>query len=183
MWSWYNVITSWDIKQYVYCPAIPWIARNYNIIEPSTMSMRFGREEGNNLIAKLRKIGVKDPIRLNVQMYSTRLKAVGIADAISGKTRLTVIEVKKFPRKKYKHFIAQLMFYAVLSEECIGPTYKAILIIGDAVKLYEITHERLSEAKSLMFTVKRIIKSEYPPKVDKTPKCYSCWYRRYCPIY
>ncbi len=181
MWSWSDVITPWDVKQYAYCPAIPWLVRQLGVREPETRSMALGREERLKRLASLRDLGVQPPIRLDVEMYSPRLRMAGVCDAVSGDRRLTVIEVKAFRRKHLAHFKAQLMAYALLSEECIGPTVKAVLVVQDKAASWDVTADALSEARRLAARVREVVESESPPPVATSPKCAACWYRRFCP--
>ncbi|MEM4926155.1 MAG: CRISPR-associated protein Cas4 [Thermofilaceae archaeon] len=183
MWSWSDVITPWDVKQYVYCPAIPWIARNFGVREPETLSMRLGREERQRRLSTLEALGLEPPIRLDVEMYSLKLLMAGTADAVAGSRRLTVIEVKAFKRKTLAHFRAQLMAYALLSEECLGPTVKAVLLAAGRALAFDVDGEALREARRLAARVREVIEGERCPSVERGARCLSCWYRRFCPIW
>lgn len=183
MWSWSNILTPWDVKQYVYCPMIPWVAWNYNIREPETYSMIRGREERDTRLKRLRDLGIKTPLRFDVEMYSPKYRIAGIVDAISGMKKYSVIEIKKFKRKKFSHFRAQLFSYALLSEECFGPTPYAKLVLGKRVKEWYITVDELKNIIKIIKRTREIIEREKPPLVQRSRKCYSCWYRRYCPLY
>lgn len=183
MWSWSNVLTPWDVKQYAYCPVIPWIAWNYGFREPETYSMVRGREERRQRLLKLQEMGFTPPIRIDVQLYSQRFKLAGVADAITGGRRRTVVEVKAFKRKKYNHFRVQLMVYALLSEEVLGPTIRAALILGSRLKLWDVTLEALMETKRLVLKTRAAVESERPPRTQLSGKCLSCWYRRFCPYH
>jgi len=181
MWSWSDAITPWDVKQYAYCPLIPWIARNYGVREPETYGMQWGREERAARLEKLKRFNLEPPLRFDVHLYSSKLRMAGIADAVAGEKRLTVIEVKAFTRKRYDHFRAQLMAYALLCEACIGPTRTALLLIGNKVRAWDVTREALSETERLALKVRQVIESERPPLTQQSQKCSSCWYRRFCP--
>lgn len=156
MWSWSDIISPWDVKQYVYCPVIPWIARIYGVREPETYSMKLGAEERAKRMA-------------------------GIADAVAGAERYTVVEVKLFKRRKFWHFKAQLMAYALLSEECIGPTIKAALVIRGKPLVWDVDSRVLIETRKLALRVRETLESEKPPFAQPCSKCSSCWYARVCP--
>lgn len=181
MWSWSSVITPWDVKQYAYCPMIPWIAWNYGVREPPTYSMEAGRAERSRRLEALRSLGLPQPIRLDVEMYSPRLRMAGVADAVAGLRRLTVVEVKAFRRKRYWHFREQLMAYALLSETCLGPTHRAVLVLGGKARCWDVDQRALEEARRLALRVREVVESEKPPLVQASGKCHSCWYRRLCP--
>ncbi|MEM3943503.1 MAG: CRISPR-associated protein Cas4 [Thermofilaceae archaeon] len=183
MWSWSDVITPWDVKQYAYCPAIPWIARSFGVREPETYSMRLGREERQRRMLELRGLGLEPPIRLDVEMFSPRFRMAGVADAVAGSRRFTVVEVKAFKRKGLAHFRAQLMAYALLCEECVGPTVKAVLLVAGKPLTYDVDAGALEEAGRLASKLREILESERPPPISAGPKCLSCWYRRLCPAF
>jgi len=181
VWSWSDVVTPWDVKQYAYCPLIPWIARAYGVREPETLGMAWGREERASRLRRLEGLGLEPPLRFDVQLYSPRLRMAGVADAVAGERRLTVVEVKAFARRRFDHFRAQLMAYALLCEECLGPTRAALLVLGDRVRAWDVTRDALSEAERLALRVRQALESERPPPAQPGPKCAGCWYRRFCP--
>jgi len=182
VWSWSSVITPWDLRQYAYCPAIPWIAWNYGVREPATYSMEVGLAERERRLARLRELGLPEPIRLDVEMYSARLRMAGVADAVAGARRLTVVEVKAFGRRRgYGHFRVQLMAYALLSERCLGPTERAVLVLGERARAWPVDQLALGEVERLAERVRLVVESERPPPVQPSGKCLSCWYRRFCP--
>lgn len=181
VWSWSDVITPWDVKQYTYCPLIPWIARNYSVSEPETYGMLWGREERAARLEKLERFNLKPPLRFDVHLYNPKLRMAGIADAVAGEKRYTVVEVKAFTRKQFNHFRAQLMAYALLCETYLGPTQTALLLLGDKAHAWDVTRETLSETERLALKVRETIESERPPPTQPNPKCASCWYRRLCP--
>lgn len=181
MWSWSDVVTPWDVKQYVYCPLIPWIARTYGVREPETLGMQWGREERASRLQRLMGLGLEPPLRFDVPLYSPKLRAAGVADAVAGARRLTVVEAKAFARKRFDHFRAQLMAYALLCETCLGPTRSALLLIGDRVRVWDVTREALIESERLVLKVREVIEGERPPPAQQSGKCPSCWYRRFCP--
>lgn len=181
VWSWSEVLTPWDVRQYAYCPLIPWIARTYGVREPETYSMRLGAEERARRRAELTGLGLEPPVRFDVEMYSSSLRMAGVADAVAGLKRYTVVEVKMFKRGRYGHFKAQLMAYALLCEECMGPTRKAVLIISGKPIFWDVDYQALSEIRKMTLKLREILESEKPPLTQPSPKCTSCWYRRFCP--
>lgn len=180
MWSWSDVVTPWDVKQYAYCPRIPWVAWQFGVREPETRSMILGREERLRRLARIQDIGLEPPVRFEVEMYSPKLRMAGVADAVAGQRRLTVVEVKAFKRRLLTHFKAQLTAYALLSEETLGPTHRAVLVMPGKLLAIEVTGDVLEQARRLVAGVRDVILSESPPRVEPGPKCISCWYRRLC---
>ena len=182
MWSYFDLISPIDLKQYEYCPVIPWLNKNYNLVEPETYSMIEGRREReeryNNIYGKL---GLKPPIRFDLKLYYPKKRLIGVADIVAGKRKLTVVEIKRFKRKLFRHFKIQLMTYAYLTEKCIGPTYNAILLIEKRKIVYDVTQEIFKEIEIKIEKLWRTIESEKPPQTSKTAKCMNCWYRKFCP--
>ncbi|MCX8181381.1 MAG: CRISPR-associated protein Cas4 [Thermofilaceae archaeon] len=181
MWSWSEVLTPWDVKEYVYCPLIPWIARVYGVREPETYSMKLGAEERARRKVELDSLGLEPPIKFDVEMYSSTLKMAGVADAVAGSKRYTIVEVKAFKRRRYSHFKAQLMAYALLCEECVGPARKAVLVIEGRPLFWDVDYNVLDETRRIILKLREALEREKPPLTQPTPKCLGCWYRRLCP--
>lgn len=181
MWSSSDTLTALDVKQYVYCPVIPWLIRNYGVREPETYSMSKGKQERESRLQIVSALGLEPPIRFDVSLYSPRLRLAGVVDAVAGTRRLSVVEVKLYPRKTYRHFKAQLMTYALLVEQLIGPTRHAILLLSDRQLKWDVTSDTLREAERLIASLRLTVESEKPPLPRKDKRCGSCWYKRLCP--
>jgi len=175
-------VTAWDVKQYVYCPTIPWIKVTHGVVEPPTISMELGKPK-NPSEEFLIKLGLPKPLRYEVKVKSVKHGVAGVVDVVCGLKKLEVVEFKNFPRKKYEHFTSQTLFYAYLVNVALGPVFKAHLILKDFVRTYAITLETLKRVERLVSEVRESMNSEKPPKpqVRDRLKCAICWYRRYCP--
>lgn len=176
-----DYITSWDIKQFIYCPMITWIRSNYLVEEPSNPNMELGKIsiDEKELIAK--ELNLPQPIRYEVHIVSKKLKAAGVVDIVAGSKRATVVEVKKFYRHQVNHFETQLKFYAYLVNAELTPVHKAILKVGNKVLNYLISGEELRRVEELIRKVREVREKPNPPTVNTPPnKCIKCWYRRYC---
>lgn len=176
-------ITPWMVKQYFYCPAIPWIVRNYGVVEPPTESMK----EGKNLtyeekIRRLKKAGIKGRVELETSLKSTKYNIQGKVDAIAREERkAVVVEIKAYKDRRVFRHKMQLLTYALLAQDNIGPVHQAILILGGKNLKYIISHEELETLKRVLERIRETILSEKPPRTVKSEKCYSCWYSRVCP--
>lgn len=177
-------ITSWDVKQYEYCPTIPWIRANHLVEEPATPSMTMGRLSLEEKEAVARELGLPRPVRFEVPVASRRLGAAGVVDVVAGSRRLTVVEVKRFYRRSYRHFETQLKFYAYLVSYEIAPVHRAVLKLGDRVVEYAVEAEDLRRVEELVGRVRGVVESPSPPPANTDPaRCSMCWYRRYCPYH
>ncbi len=177
-------ITPSMIRNYVYCPVIPWINTHYNIYEPPTFSMEEGREIDYD--------NIKDKICRDKNCRSAVEKPVVHTGSIRGVVDLMVekegerivVEVKKYKRKRYQHQVAQLKTYAEIMSVGKGEPVHRMILVQDNDIVYEkrYEYEDKVEVKDLIERVKRVIGSDRPPIVDISEKCNSCWYRRICPV-
>ena len=176
-----DYVTPWDVKQYVYCPMIPWIIHHLGVSEPATESMEEGSVgvEYKEEIAK--KLGLPRPWRFEVELIDDELGVRGKIDIIAGSRSLVIVEVKRYYRRRVEHFQAQLLVYALLANRLIGPVRKALLVVGDKVRELIVDKDLLAYAYKLVEKTWNSILDEKPPIVNQVSgKCATCWYRRYC---
>jgi CRISPR-associated exonuclease Cas4 len=175
------------IKDYVYCPAIPWIKYHIGVVEPSTPSMSAGREANAEYKRKVaEELNLPRPWRIEVPLRMKTLPISGIVDLVAGKKKLVVVEVKRYPRKRgrYTHFYIQLILYALIVEEVLGPVREAILYMGGQVRRYPVSMEKLAEARRIAEDALKVIQEEEPPRPRQPArKCAYCWYRKVCPAH
>ncbi len=178
-------ITPSMIRNYVYCPVIPWINTHYNIYEPPTYSM----EEGSEIDYE----GLKEKICRDNECDGYVEKPVvdggdvrGIIDLlVLRKRERIIVEIKKYHRKHYQHQIAQLKTYAEIYSTRKGRAIHRLLLVqeGDVVYDKRYEYEDKVETKKLIEAVKRVINSDKPPNIEPSSKCNSCWYKKICPVY
>lgn len=181
-----DTITVTMVKQYAYCPLIPWITHYFNYHPPETPSMERGREivtpEYKEEIAK--KLGLPKPYKLEYPVYYKPLKIRGTIDVIAGEKTHTILEVKAYKRKrKYiNHFTIQLLTYAYIVEKTIGPVYKAILYNGGEIIEIRPTQQDYQTIERIINKLHKITHKEEPPRTQQPPaKCNYCEYRKLCP--
>jgi len=175
-------VSAWDVKQYVYCPLIPWIKEHVGVVEPPDINMELGKPEGPKEDVLIR-LGVPKPWRYDVYLRNTDLMIVGVVDLVGGVKKLEVVEFKLFNRRRYSHFTSQLLFYAYLVSKSLGPVHKAHIVLGKNTITYYVTEETLRHVERLVERVREVKTGDDPPRgVRQDPhKCGLCWYRRYCP--
>lgn len=178
-------ITPTDVKDYVYCPVIPWLRRAYGLVEPPTPSMEEGSSVGaEEKIVEARRLGAPEPLRVEVALRSPVLPLEGVVDVVAGGRRLWVVEVKRV-RRPARHHLAQLKAYALLVETALGSVEEAVLAVrgvGAAARL-RVTGELLGEARRLVEAAWRAVYSEEPTPVEQPEaKCRYCFYRSICPV-
>ena len=179
-------ITPTEVKEYTYCPMIPWLHHYTGLRTEPTPSMEAGKERADaEYKARIaEQLGLPQPHRIEVQLEDPQLRLRGTIDILAGTKTHTVVEVKAYkrPRHKARHYRAQLLTYALLAHRTIGPVRRAILVLGNETITYTITTHELNEAKTLIQKLRETLASEEPPRVRQPkPKCQYCWYRRICP--
>ncbi len=179
-----GTVTPTDVKDYVYCPVIPWLRRALGLVEPPTPSMEEGaRVTADEKLAEAEALGLPGPHRVEVYLRSGVLPLEGVVDLVAGRKRLRVLEVKRVARPA-RHHLAQLKAYALLVETSMGPVEEAILALknGGAVRL-RVTGETLKEAQSLVEAALEAVYSDEPPTASQPEaKCRYCFYRSLCPV-
>lgn len=175
-----------ELKEYEYCPAIPWIHRYIGLRTQPTPSMDSAREradaEYKERVAE--ELGLPKPYRIEYPVASHRLGLSGVVDVLAGDTRYYILEVKAYrrPRHRLGHFKAQLLAYALIVSTELGPVREAILYNGGEVLRLPVTRESLSRVRRILAGLRRILESEEPPQPNQPrQKCLYCWYRRICP--
>lgn len=175
-------VSAWDVKQYVYCPLIPWIKEWVGVTEPPDINMELGKPKGPREEV-LEELKVPKPWRYEVRLRNACLGISGVVDVVGGDRKFEVVEFKLFSRRRYDHFTSQLLFYAYLVSRTLGPVRRAHILIGGKTLTYFISEEVLASVKRLVERVRKVKTCEEPPfstRVDPR-KCSLCWYRRYCP--
>jgi len=177
-------VTPTDVKDYVYCPVIPWARRAYGLAEPPTPSMEEGAAvTAEEKVEEARGLGLPEPFRVEVALRSPLLPLEGVVDVVAGRGRLRVLEVKRV-RRPGRHHTAQLKAYALLVETAMGPVEEALLSLGGGRSLrLRVTGETLGEARRLVEETWRTVYSEEPPPARQPEaKCRYCFYRSICPV-
>jgi len=173
------------LRDYIYCPMIPWIKIFYRYEEPATESMlKASIETDANYKEKIaEKYKLPKPWRIEVYLYDKETGLSGVADIIAGEKRAVVAEIKRFKREKYQHQRIQLLIYAYLTNKLIAPVEKAILIHEEKITLeIEITKQHLETIEKTAKRLRETIEKEEPPTTNPDQrKCIACQYRRICP--
>ncbi|MCS7099435.1 MAG: CRISPR-associated protein Cas4 [Sulfolobales archaeon] len=175
-----NYVTSADVKEYVYCPAIVWIRHVLNVEEPQDFNMAFGRSKSYRLDV-LERVGVRKPWSFEVFLRNPSKGIAGVVDVVGGSGRFEVVELKAFRRRSFSHFKSQLMFHAYLVSTTMGPVTRAYLVLDDRVRAYVVNETATRDVERIIEGVRRVRESERPPRASRSWKCRLCWYRRYCP--
>ena len=175
-----------ELKEYEYCPAIPWIHRYVGLRTQPTPSMESARERADASYKEevAGKLGLPRPYRIEYPIRSRSLGLSGVIDVLAGDRRYYVLEVKAYrrPRARLRHFRIQLLAYALLVNTELGPVREAILYNGGEVIRVPVTKESLSRVRRILAGLRAALESEEPPQPNQPgQKCSYCWYKRICP--
>ncbi|MGC9113403.1 CRISPR-associated protein Cas4 [Acidilobus sp.] len=177
-------MTASDVKQFAYCPLIPWINRRLGVAEAPGERMKAGR--GVRAVDIASKLGLPRPWREGVSVRDDRLMVRGTVDLMAGERgNAHVLEVKAFRRsyERSHHFRAQLLVYSLLAERALGGVRAAHLYLGGDLVSFPVTLSALREAEELVKMTWEAVESESPPPAQRSAKCAYCWYRHVCPAW
>ncbi|GBF08806.1 CRISPR-associated protein Cas4 [Aeropyrum pernix] len=175
------------VKQYVYCPTLPWLEVRVGRLEHPTPSMESAVLTADEKEEIAREVGIPPPYRVEVPLECPELRLRGVIDLVAGphgRRGYWIMEAKKHPRRPRasKHFQAQLLAYALLATKTLGPVYRATLYIGGATKTLDINQRHLQTAEKLVKKTLKTVEEEEPPLTRQPPqKCRYCFYRKLCP--
>jgi CRISPR-associated exonuclease Cas4 len=180
-----------DVKQYVYCPRIPFYRYCLPAIRPVTYGMRAGirsheQEQAREERRSLRAYGLTSGQRIfETQLRSERLGLVGKLDmAVRLEREVVVVDYKLSPGAAGMHFKAQLAAYALLVEEAWGlPVQRAYLYHLPDRKAEEVLmtpqlRRRVGQVVEAMRTM--VAAERMPPPPANRARCVSCEFRRFC---
>lgn len=180
-----------DVKQFVYCPRIPFYRYCLPAIRPVTYGMgagirSHGVEQGREERRSLQRYRLESGERtFELLLRSEQLGLVGKLDmAVRLEAEAVVVDYKLSPGKAGAHFKAQLAAYALLLEEAWGvPVQRAFL--------YHIPDRRAEEvvmtpalrhgvARTVEAIHQMVDRERLPPPPAQRGRCVSCEFRRFC---
>lgn len=180
-----------DLKQFVWCPRIPYYRYCLPRIRPVTYAMREGilshqEESDREERRSLRPYGLTSGERFfDVAVRSARLGLVGRIDLVIRQEQEALVVDYKLTRDPVgPHYRIQVAAYALLLEEAWGLPVKRGFI-------YQIPLQRADEVvlterlqRSVRMTIEAIRRSvdaeAIPPPVARRSRCVSCEFRRFC---
>lgn len=180
-----------DLKQYAYCPRIPFYENVMGFTGKPTYKMQRGNEAQNAIEAlerrrKLKEYGLSEGQRhFGPWLVSKEL-------GLSGKLDLLVetgnacfpVDFKYTTGRPHRNHQLQLAGYALLVEEHFRkpvPAAFVFLTIADAVVRIPMTDESRRDVRSAIENLKRMIQTDLlPPPTDMLARCTDCEYRNFC---
>lgn len=185
-----------DLKQFVYCPRIPYFMHILGFRERVTECMKEGVESEDRLVRleeRRRKLAKKLNVNgklFNVSLYSERLGLFGLVDCVVVHgSEASPVEFKSSskPKKVSENHLIQLVAYALLLESCMKKVSKKGYIIyekHDELLEVSITEGLKRYTIKKIDEMKRVIAEEvFPETKQPASKCVSCGYRKLCQPY
>jgi len=183
-----------DLKQYTYCPRIPYYWHVLAVPRPVSYKMQHGTQAHIELDRlekrrRLRSYGLQEGRRLfHLRLKSEALRLHGKLDLViayphgDGLGYLPV-EFKYSHGKAHANFKYQLAAYAMLLEEHYGVTvHEGVIyqIPTRTLQVIAITEEMRHHVRNTLAAIRRMIRHEAYPEPYSRRRCTDCEYRRYC---
>lgn len=167
------------VKQYLYCPRIPYFILILGFKERTTELMRYGREEHEKRLKKLRREGW----RTNVYLKSERYGIYGYVDGL--RQTPDGYEVYEFKNSEYrknsaKIHLYQVACYALLVEENFGRVIRLNLEYRDRKITAPFSLGIRKYAVSIINKIHQIQETGLVSFSKDRLKCRSCGYRKIC---
>ncbi|MCE4611995.1 MAG: CRISPR-associated protein Cas4 [Desulfurococcales archaeon] len=179
-----GVLTAVDVKDYVYCPVIPWLKAVHGVAEAPTPSMEAGVVDVEYKEKVAEELSLPEPRRFEVKLVDRGLGVSGVVDVVAGpKGDMVVVEVKAGVRRPQRHHLAQLKVYALLASRLLGKVRRAALYTPGGVVWLRVDYRLLEEARLLVEEARKAVYSEAPPQARQPEaKCRYCFYSQRCPV-
>lgn len=185
-----------DLKQYAYCPRIPYYHYCLPGVRPTTYKMEAGIRAQDGAEARerrrsLRTYGLTEGTRhFNVSVASSQLGVSGqidlvISHSVDGEERLIPVDYKLSRRDPGRHFKLQLACYALLLEEVwqlpVEEGYLYLIPARRAVRV-PITTRLRNDVRRQLAEIRRIVQEERMPlaPTKHRGRCVDCEFRRFC---
>lgn len=180
-----------DVKQYAYCPRIPFYRYAFPVERRATYKMEHGKAEHVNperveSRRTVRGYGLDAGERLlNLSLPSRRLGLVGRPDLlIRTRTADYPVEFKHTQGGVAANHRLQLVAYGLLVEDQFGRVVDrgfVYLLPNDTVEAVEFGQERRQEVLAALAAVRESATAErMPPPTPVRARCMDCGYRNYC---
>ncbi|MXY93080.1 MAG: CRISPR-associated protein Cas4 [Caldilineaceae bacterium SB0670_bin_27] len=185
-----------DLKQFAYCPRIPYYHYCLPEVRPTTHKMDAGiraqdRAEERERRRSLRAYGLTEgERRFNVSITSGQLGVSGQIDlvikhSVNGEDRLVPVDYKLSRRNPGRHFKLQLACYALLLEEVWDlPVEDGFLYLIPARRAVRvpITTRLRNDVRRQLAEIRALVLAERMPLVPpkQRSRCVDCEFRRFC---
>lgn len=185
------MLTASDIKQFVYCPRIPYFRYVLPVPSVPTEQMLAGRERHIRIARlekrrKTRKYQLKEGRKIFRQsLTSSRLGLTGSLDMlIESGGNFYPVEYKYSEGEPALHHRYQLTAYALLVEDFCRRIVRSgyiYMLRAEQVFPIEITESKKQRVKAIMRDIRAMVRIEsMPSPTPHRERCYNCEFRLYC---
>ncbi len=186
------VVTSVDVKEYLYCPRLIYFTRVLGIRMPVTDRMRAGiefHEEFRRVEARRRRVLSKlllDGARVfSKLLVSRRLGLRAVVDYVVIGKDVVPVEIKltdgRSLRAGHRY---QLAFQAIVLEQVLGRIVtRGIVYYAESDTAFQISirdHHKVETAR-IVGEIRKIVRDQMLPDVIRTRRCSYCQLRNACP--
>ena len=180
-----------DLKQFAYCPRIPFYEHAMGFHGKQTYKMNQGKAAQDAIESlerrrRFREYGLTEGKRhFGVSLFSQTLGIAGKMDlVIETGDSCYPVDFKYTTGRPHHNHLLQLAGYSLLLQEQIGKPVPAgfIFIIADDVTFrFAMTDQLLGEARSALTQMHRMISNEeFPEPTTVRARCTDCEYRNFC---
>lgn len=183
-----------DLRQYLYCPRVPYFQHVMPVPRPVTYKMKHGtlqHLELDRLESRrgLRSYGLRHGERLfHVSVSSPTLGLHGILDLViryewQGETRFLPVEFKYQEGRLHTNVRYQLTAYVMMLEEQYRTTINEGVVYQiptHSFRWVKITEEMRTHVRKSLSAIRNMFATESFPAPISRARCADCEYRRYC---
>jgi CRISPR-associated exonuclease Cas4 len=183
-------LTVTDVRQFTYCPRIPYYRYTMPLERPVTAKMDLGKEEHASTTARearrtLRAYGLEEgERRFGVDLYSEHLRLRGRIDMVIQTPHELIPVEYKMTAGIGLHHKYQLAAYAMLAEHTFGGTVsRAFVYLTPSKKAVEvpITAAMRAQVRKVLAGLRAAVRDERLPRpTPHRKRCAGCEYRRFC---
>ncbi|MBR6803271.1 MAG: CRISPR-associated protein Cas4 [Kiritimatiellae bacterium] len=179
------------IRQFMFCPRIPFFLEVAGIQQPIQLWVKQGIDYHLKMAElmkrrSLQKFGLNNPtIHYSPKLKSLQLNIHGIPDALlEDEQQIVPIEFKNKMPKLTKATMFQLMCYGLLAEEQFKKTFKtALVIVGLSRKIHTITRTEALDRQTnvILHHLRKVLnQGVFPDSSASYTQCGQCEFLKYC---
>jgi CRISPR-associated exonuclease Cas4 len=180
-----------DLKQFAYCPRIPFYQHVLGFHGKPTYKMNQGKVAQDAMEAlerrrRFKEYGLTDGKRhFGLWLHSESLNLAGKLDvAIEAEDACYPVDFKYTTGRPHRNHLMQLAGYALLLAERFSrrvPSGFIFLIPEDVTLRFSMTDTLLSECRAALSAMQAMIaREEFPPPTTVRARCTDCEYRNFC---
>ena len=167
------------VKQYLYCPMIPYLILNLGVRERVTELMKSGKRKHERKLKSMKKQGWN----VNTFLSSEKYGIYGYVDAFKkGENGYIVLEIKNtnYRKKTVKMHLYQAACYALMVEEEFGRVDRVVLRYQDKEVSFPFTSGIKKYCISIINKIRKIAQGELVTYRYDKKRCLNCGYFKFC---